>query len=369
MKSIICILLFTLFLSGSYTQPKNWKGKTENKNGVTYIYNQPEYSRQFKNIQAKKILSIGSESASREYLFGYIAEIKTDEEENIYVCDQIYNRISIFDKKGKFKYAFGREGKGPGDLSRPTSIALCGNKIYVHDDLNFRISVFNKGGKFDKAIILKKITFHMGADNYGNVYLTNDIGGMQDKCISVFDYQGKSVYDFCEPILIAEKDPYGDKRFAAVNIGINNNLAFVCFLYPNIIQVFEKGMLKKTINTESRLVSKPEIFETDFTSDGKKSRVKTMGARISRKDIFVLNDNRIAVVMYDKGTDFKNNSDNRNFETILNIYDKEGYLIDEFMWDWRRNGIIRHIDNKGRVYTDICKEGIPGVSIWEVNLF
>jgi len=68
--------------------------------------------------------------------------------DRIYIADSQDCAIKVFSKDGEFVRAFGRKGRGPGDLSFPSGVAIAGDRIYVADKLNRRIQVFDPDGGF-----------------------------------------------------------------------------------------------------------------------------------------------------------------------------------------------------------------------------
>lgn len=60
----------------------------------------------------------------------------------------IYNLAHPHKPKGWF-YSFGRRGEGDGEFNFPTNIFVDRkNKVYVTDTMNFRVQIFNEDGKF-----------------------------------------------------------------------------------------------------------------------------------------------------------------------------------------------------------------------------
>ena len=50
--------------------------------------------------------------------------IALDDQGNVYISDEWLNRISIFDKDGKFLSKWGKAGSGDGELNRPSGLAI-----------------------------------------------------------------------------------------------------------------------------------------------------------------------------------------------------------------------------------------------------
>jgi DNA-binding beta-propeller fold protein YncE len=72
---------------------------------------------------------------------------------DIYVVDGhgegTNDRIVKFSKDGKFITAWGKHGKGPGELDTPHGIALDSTgRVYVADRANNRVQIFEPDGKF-----------------------------------------------------------------------------------------------------------------------------------------------------------------------------------------------------------------------------
>ncbi len=106
------ILLFS-FPHKIVSQNHEWKGKTELKNGVQYIYNPKEGlwdNDQKKELKLVPQFTIGKEEGPKEHLFATVKDITVDDKGNIYVLDK--DCVHIYSKSGKHLITFGREGQG-----------------------------------------------------------------------------------------------------------------------------------------------------------------------------------------------------------------------------------------------------------------
>ena len=55
------------------------------------------------------------------------------------------------------------------------------------------------------------------------------------------------------------------------------------------------------------------------------------------------------------------------FDMILDLYDADGYFLKSFPWNWRKNGLLVHVDAKGNFYSNYGEtEIVPGVTKWTV---
>ena len=80
---------------------------------------------------------------------GSFQGITVNMEGNIFICDNNYHRIQIFDSEGKFISTFGTNGNGDGQFNNPSGITVNSEgNILVCDKNNHRIQVFNSKGQF-----------------------------------------------------------------------------------------------------------------------------------------------------------------------------------------------------------------------------
>ena len=75
--------------------------------------------------------------------------IAIDGQENLYVTDEWMNRVSTFDKDGKFLSSWDATGDGDGEFNGPAGVAMDReNNLYIVDSQNHRVQKMTKDGKF-----------------------------------------------------------------------------------------------------------------------------------------------------------------------------------------------------------------------------
>ncbi|CAF1118061.1 unnamed protein product [Rotaria sordida] len=74
--------------------------------------------------------------------------VTTDSLSNMYICDQMNNRIQKFDADGRFLLEWGYEGEHQGQFYYPHFISVSGNRVAVSDQLNHRIQIFDCFGNY-----------------------------------------------------------------------------------------------------------------------------------------------------------------------------------------------------------------------------
>lgn len=80
--------------------------------------------------------------------FVWPTSIALDNAGNVYVADEWLNRITVYDKDGKFLSKWGKAGSGEGEIKKPAGLMISGNSILVSDSANHRIQRFSLDGKF-----------------------------------------------------------------------------------------------------------------------------------------------------------------------------------------------------------------------------
>ena len=124
---------------------------------VVYVVNGPS---EFMASSRITKCTLGSELGDEEFImdigapgegdgeFTGITSIALDKDENLYVSDEVLNRITIFDKDGNFVDKWGVHGSGDGEIDRPWGLAFdVDENLWVVDSGNNRVQTFTKDGK------------------------------------------------------------------------------------------------------------------------------------------------------------------------------------------------------------------------------
>ena len=74
---------------------------------------------------AELATTIGVLDGPEEYLFGDVSAVAADTAGRIYVADLISSTVRVYDASGAFLAQIGRQGAGPGEFTKPSSVRTC----------------------------------------------------------------------------------------------------------------------------------------------------------------------------------------------------------------------------------------------------
>ena len=104
--------------------------------------------------------------------------IAIDKFQNIYVVDNLNNRIQKFDIDGNYLLEWGTFGDEPGQLIGPYAIAIFDQTVFIAESTNFRIQLFDLNGNYLGKLQTKPENMFyscsgLAIDEEGNIFLSN----------------------------------------------------------------------------------------------------------------------------------------------------------------------------------------------------
>jgi DNA-binding beta-propeller fold protein YncE len=156
----------------------------------------------------------------------------------LYVVDTVRHQVLVFALDGSLVRVIGQRGAGEGEFNYPTAVTLASGKLYVVDAMNFRIQAFTPAGKFVGAfgkLGLQSGTLNrpkgIAADTEGNLYVADALF----ETVQVFDPEGRLLYYFG-----ATGDEPGKFQLPTGVYITNRNIIYVADSANRRVQVFRR---------------------------------------------------------------------------------------------------------------------------------
>uniref|UniRef100_W5LFL7 Tripartite motif-containing protein 2 n=1 Tax=Astyanax mexicanus TaxID=7994 RepID=W5LFL7_ASTMX len=152
--------------------------------------------------------------------------------ESILIADSNNQCVQIFSNQGEFQSRFGVRGRSPGQLQRPTGVAVHPNgDIIIADYDNKWVSIFTSDGKYKAKLGSGRLMGPKGVsvDQNGHVIVVDNKACM----VFIFQPSGKLVTKF-------GSRGNGDKQFAGPHFAAvnNNNEIIVTDFHNHSVKVF-----------------------------------------------------------------------------------------------------------------------------------
>ena len=74
--------------------------------------------------------------------------VALDSDENLYLSDEYFNKVTKFDREGNPISEWGKKGSGDGEFNQPSGLLIRGEVMYVVDSRNNRIQMYTLDGDF-----------------------------------------------------------------------------------------------------------------------------------------------------------------------------------------------------------------------------
>jgi 6-bladed beta-propeller len=121
-RSILSVMIPIAVFASSASAAGTWAGKDVTKDGVVHVMNPATPAGGAATIKPQELWRVGGDEEG--VIFGVIRDAAVDDAGNVYLLDVQLNQVHVFDRDGKFVRDIGREGEGPGEFRRPSSLFL-----------------------------------------------------------------------------------------------------------------------------------------------------------------------------------------------------------------------------------------------------
>ncbi len=250
----------------------------------------------------------GMEIEDEDRMLAHPINVCTDIKNNVYIVDYRGNNIKKYDAEGKFIKNIGKEGQGPGEMSRPMQIAANNRNEILISEGSGRIHVFSLDGDFSRTITpgARPAKFLVTKNNllllYSYTFFNVSFDEMDKKpfILGEMDEDGNILKKFCAPL------KYEDSR----KTFIANYIDFDVDREGNIYIAFSKQNRIERYSPEGRQIfqcTRPLNFETEYKEEievwdmgGKKVDVPQHKFSMVSRGVGVDNSGRIWVLTYTK---------------------------------------------------------------------
>ena len=122
--------------------------------------------------------------------------VALDSDENLYLSDEYFNKVTKFDREGNPISEWGRKGSGEGEFNQPSGLLIRGEVMYVFDSRNNRIQMYTLGGDFigqwgsaGEGNAEFNLPWGICDDSEGNIYIAD----WRNDRVQKFDPQGNHI--------------------------------------------------------------------------------------------------------------------------------------------------------------------------------
>lgn len=125
-------------------------GISIDRRGRVVVADTHYYRLLFYSPEGELLQTLGGINGQGPGEFGWVTDVAQDSQGNYYVSEYgEWDRIQKFSPEGKYLLEWGGHGDGPGQFSRPQSMAVDAlDRVWIADACNHRIQVFDGQGKF-----------------------------------------------------------------------------------------------------------------------------------------------------------------------------------------------------------------------------
>jgi hypothetical protein len=231
---------------------------------------------------------------------------------NVYVADTFNDRIVVLDSDLKYIRNFGKSGQGPGEFNHNWYLDFHNDLIIVKDHGNFRIQVLDNNGIFLSGFKYSRFVISFCVDSQKKIYMVSEYN--DKSLISVYDFNGKKIYEFGELLEIKlkkyrnleKKDPLLDKEVKTVTNALvltsdNEDNIYCAFRFNPVFRKYDKLLnliYEKNIDFLPEIISNLEKYKKAFSEKKSNAPVELYMRLIF--DISV--DDKYLYLSFDKDT-------------------------------------------------------------------
>lgn len=323
--------------------------------------------------------------------------VVTDKKGNIFISDYAVGNVKMYSREGEYIQSFGRGGRGPGEFSEVSEIALDSEgRLLVLDRMSFKVARFNvEDGSVEEHYFedMREINMmtlvSLPDDRLAGVYM--ELGGIENapddtKAIRVYKF-GEGEKESSHYEIFAHQFDKGkpiEERMAGgighqlTSLG-SNVLAIGHEVYMGKISIVDLKN-EKVISAENPEISDPFyiVFENISREElreisgavSSSGRAGNFRYQILYYSHLLEGNNKLLFHIFDK-----NEPNGKNFSTNLEVFNKEGELKyykpfpKNFLNEKNLGRLFLHIDENGRLFVLKFYENRDSqITVYQLNL-
>lgn len=240
-------------------------------------------------IELELLYSFPSEDLLEKdiYLWGP-TKIGGDISGNIFVSDQKWRHVFMFDSRGNFLKKIGREGQGPGEFMNPYCINLTKDFLIVSDTGTRKIQFFDRDGKYVKSIKVRKSYTEIVNDANGLIYASGLRMSKESPLIDVLDKDGHLLNSFGKA-RFGNETGWNVLNFLKLAVNSKGEIFAAYQHFPTVCKYSRKGELLVVYRIEQEIMKERERLNLDSIREQKGIYYPVIYAiRIGRNGFYIL---------------------------------------------------------------------------------
>ena len=145
---VLVAMVSTTWFGVTNADAADWKGTESSQDGFKVIMNPATAMESASTVKLEELWRLGGDTDDEDEFFGVIADIRIDDEGNVYLLDSQLAEVKIYTADGEFVNSIGREGEGPGEFRQPVACFFTENdKVAVLQSMPGKIVLLGKDGE------------------------------------------------------------------------------------------------------------------------------------------------------------------------------------------------------------------------------
>jgi len=242
-------------------------------------------------IELELLYSFPSEDLVEKdiYLWGP-TKIEGDISGNIFISDQKWRHIFIFDSSGNFLKKIGRKGQGPGEFMNPYCINLTKDFLIVSDTNGRKIQFFDRDGKYMRSIKVPRAYIEIVTDANGLIYASPLRMSKEAPLIDVLDKDGHLLNSFGKA-RFGDETAWNVPNMLKLAVNSKGEIFAAYHHFPTVCKYSRKGELLVVYKIEQEIMKERERLNLDaIRKQNSVSYPVIYAIRAGRNGFYILNN-------------------------------------------------------------------------------